>query len=68
MKWGWSDRNSILVNFIHDELLLEVEEEFAKPAMEILKDVMIEVAEEMHEGIPADVEVHSSKNWGEVKE
>lgn len=66
IRWGWSDVNSIMTNIIHDEILLEVPEELKDPAMQLLRDVMIEVAEEMHEGIPADVEVGYGRNWAEA--
>lgn len=65
-KWGWRDVNSIIVNMIHDEILLEVPDELKDAAIQILKEVMIEVAEEMHEGIPAEVEVGFGKTWAEA--
>lgn len=66
MKWGWSDTNSILVNLIHDEILLEVHADLKDAAMQLLSEVMIEVAETMHEGIPADVEIGFGKNWAKA--
>lgn len=34
--------------------------------METLKRIMIETAENMHDGIPADVEVNFGSNWAEA--
>lgn len=62
-RWGWTDCHSPIVNYVHDELLIEVHESGEEQATRLLKEVMIEVAEEMHPGIPADVEIHSGHTW-----
>ena len=62
-QWGWTDTNSPIINYVHDELLLEVPKSKAKSAMKLLSKIMIEVAEEMHDGIPADAEVNSGHTW-----
>lgn len=55
-----------IVNFIHDEILAMAKDERKEWAMETLKRVMIETAENMHEGIPADVEIHFGQTWHEA--
>lgn len=65
-KWGWADNDSILVNLIHDEMLIEVPVLLKDAAMQMLQEVMIEVAEEMHDGIAASVEVKAGQNWHEA--
>lgn len=65
-KWGWADNDSILINLIHDEMLVEVPERLADAAIQMLRETMIEVAEEMHDGIKASVEVKAGANWYEA--
>lgn len=65
-RWGWADTNSVMVNIVHDEILIEVPEQLKDAAIQMLKDVMIEVAESMHDGIPADVEIGFGKNWADA--
>lgn len=65
-KWGWADENSVLVNLVHDEMLIEVPETLKDAAIQLLRETMIEVAEEMHDGIKADVEVKAGQNWHEA--
>lgn len=55
-----------VVNLIHDEILVECDEEIKDRVMEILREVMISTAEEMHPGIPADVEIGWGMNWAEA--
>lgn len=62
-EWGWSDRNSVLVNLMHDELLIEVPMKLKDLAIQMLKKVMIEVAEEMHDGIPSEIEIGHASSW-----
>lgn len=75
--WGWPDRGltthdgfrfdtSPIINIVHDELVLEVPPEVVGLATQVLRKVMIEVAEEMHPGIPADVEIGTGPNWAEA--
>lgn len=52
-----------IINFIHDEILVECIENMKEWTMTNLKSIMIEVAEEMHDGIPADVEIDWGKTW-----
>jgi DNA polymerase-1 len=49
-----------IINYIHDEILVECREDLKDWTMEMLKKVMVKVAEKTHDGVPADVEV----NWG----
>lgn len=65
-KWGWTDKDSILINLIHDEMLIEVPLSLKDAAIQLLGETMIEVAEEMHDGIKADVEVKAGNNWHEA--
>jgi DNA polymerase I len=48
---------------VHDEIVLEIEEGNVAWAMETLERIMIEVAEEMHDGIKGSVEIFSGSSW-----
>lgn len=48
---------------VHDEIVLEVPKSDNIPAQELLRDSMIEVAEEMHDGIKGSVEIFSGASW-----
>ena len=54
-----------IINYIHDEILVECREYLLEWTKETLRDVMISVAEDMHDGIPADVEISSGYSWHE---
>lgn len=54
------------INFIHDEILVMCKEKRSDWAMKNLKKIMIETAENMHEGIPADVEIGCGPSWHEA--
>ena len=54
-----------IINYIHDEILVECREYLLEWTKETLRDVMISVAENMHDGIPADVEISSGYSWYE---
>lgn len=62
---GYSDC-VFIVNYIHDELLIECREDMKDWTMKTLKSIMIETAENMHDGIPADVEIGCGKTWHEA--
>jgi DNA polymerase I-like protein with 3'-5' exonuclease and polymerase domains len=49
--------------FVHDEVIIETEEFLAKEAAEVLEKIMVDVAETMHEGIPAVASVYIGKSW-----
>lgn len=66
MKWGWKDENSILINLMHDEMVFEVGYSMADACLQLGREVMIEVAESIHKGIPADVEGGIGANWSEA--
>jgi len=55
-----------IVNFVHDELLIECKEELKEWTMDTLRKVMIDGAESMHKGIPADVEISSGHSWADA--
>lgn len=55
-----------IVNLIHDEILVECDEDIKEDVSDMLRDTMISVAEEMHPGIPADVEIGFGCTWGEA--
>lgn len=59
---GYHGRVSIL-NYIHDEILLECEKKLLGWTEKTLKNIMLEVAENMHEGIPAEVEIFHGNSW-----
>lgn len=55
-----------VINYVHDEILIECDKKYLDWAMNILKDIMISVAEDMHKGIPADVEIGYGRTWAEA--
>lgn len=64
-KAGYTDCVWI-INYIHDEILVECREDLKSWTMETLKRVMKSVAEKTHDDVPADVEVSSGKSWAEA--
>jgi DNA polymerase-1 len=52
-----------IVNYIHDEILVECREDLVMWTEETLKKVMISVAERTHDTIPADVEANHGLTW-----
>lgn len=52
---------------IHDELVCEVKDEDAKLAAEMVERIMIEVAENIHPGIPSLSETHVGLSWADKK-
>lgn len=64
-KAGYSDR-IWLINYIHDELLVECHKDLKDWTMETLRKIMVQVAEETHDTVPADVEVNFGQNWAEA--
>lgn len=55
-----------VVNFIHDETLVECDERLRSDVIDLVRQVKLDVAAEMHPGIPADVEVGWGHNWAEA--
>lgn len=55
-----------IVNLVHDEILIECDEKIQEQVATIMRDVMLEVAEEIHPGIPADVEIGIGCSWAEA--
>lgn len=55
-----------LINYIHDELLVECKKECQDWTMETLRKVMLETAESAHDGIPADIEIAVADNWADA--
>lgn len=64
-KAGHSDR-VWLINYIHDELLVECHKDLKDWTMDTLKRIMVQTAEETHDGVLADVEVAWGMNWAEA--
>lgn len=60
-KYGYNP----VILLIHDEMVLEVEEELKDEAVSLLNETMVSVAEAMHTGIPAVAEVYVGKSWAE---
>jgi DNA polymerase I-like protein with 3'-5' exonuclease and polymerase domains len=58
-----------LVAWLHDEIVLEVREDQAQRAAEILEQSMIDGFAETFPGAPVNslVEPHSGMSWGEAK-
>lgn len=63
-KYGY---NPILFP-VHDELVLEVEEENVAEGRELLERVMVDVAEAMHPGVPSKADIHVGNRWSDKKE
>lgn len=61
-KWGTLEKSPI-VNFVHDEIVLEVHESAKASAIECLRESMVEVAEKMHPGVPASASIGWGYNW-----
>lgn len=59
--YGWEHK--IVVNWIHDEIVLEVPQNRGEEVLEKAKEIMIQTAEEIHKGIPADVEGYINTRW-----
>lgn len=55
-----------LVNYVHDELLVECREDLRDWTMQTLEHVMKTTAEETHDGVPAEIEVGWGYNWSEA--
>lgn len=64
-KAGYSEF-VFIINYIHDEILVECREDLKEWTMETLKKVMMKVAEKTHDGVPADVEVKSGYSWADA--
>lgn len=56
-----------LILLVHDEMVIEVPKDRAETAAKILKEVMIETAEEMHPGVSANTETTIGKTWAAKK-
>lgn len=52
-----------IINYIHDEILLKCKNHLLEWTEDTLREVMIEVAENMHEGIPCEVEISHGLTW-----
>lgn len=55
-----------LINYIHDEILVECREDLKDWTINILRRIMMETAEETHDGVPADIEIKSGMNWADA--
>ena len=64
-KAGYSDR-VWLINYIHDELLVECHKSLLDWTVKTLERVMVETAEQTHEGVPAKVGVKFGNSWAEA--
>ena len=64
-KAGYSEF-VFIVNYIHDEILVECREDLVTWAEETLKKVMISVAERTHTNVPADVDAKHGINWADA--
>ena len=61
---AWGDlENSLIVNEVHDEIVLEVAIEDVDRAVDEFTKCMISVAEKMHVGVKAAVDVGIGKTW-----
>lgn len=56
----------VVVNYIHDEILVECQEDAKDKVVSMLQNAMLSTAEEMHPGIPAEVEINCGKTWAEA--
>ena len=60
---GIGDWQSPLRLVVHDEIVSEVDKEDEVDFIEMQSRVLVEVAESIHKGIPAAVEVYSGNSW-----
>ncbi len=60
--------NAQIVNIIHDEIIVEVEENQKDAAKDLLKKSMEKAAKRFLKDIPCPVDVVIGKNWEEVKD
>jgi len=61
LEWyGWKE---IVVNRIHDEIVLEIPNEDVEKVKNKVKEIMIQTAEKAHPGVPADVEIYINTKW-----
>lgn len=65
-RWSRSREPFPLILQVHDELVLEVMEENKEYAVELLREVMLDAAEEVIPGIPAKVDIKTGQNWSEI--
>ena len=63
-KAGYSE-NVFIINYIHDEILVECREDLKDWTMETLERVMTSVAEKTHDGVLAAVEVNFGYSWAD---
>lgn len=59
----WPGESFPVVGMVHDEVILHVHKDKAEEYARIIKHDMIQVAEEMHPGIPGEAEVRIGKSW-----
>ena len=60
----WGDlEHSPIVNFVHDEMIIEVAEEDKDRAMKLLDECMVSVAEKMHPGVKAKADIGWGHTW-----
>ena len=64
-KAGYSEY-VFLINYIHDELLVECREDLKDWTMETLHRVMKDTAEQTHDGVPAEIEVAWGHSWADA--
>jgi DNA polymerase-1 len=64
--YGWDKK--LIVNWMHDEIVMECPETVAEEVQTKAIEIMIQVAEETHPGIPASVESYISKVWSEKQD
>lgn len=50
---------------VHDEILIEVPEEEAAHAKEVLNDIMVRAGKEFIDPVPVEAEVKAGRSWGE---
>ena len=50
---------------VHDEILIEVPEEEAEHAKEVLNDIMVRAGKEFIDPVPVEAEVKVGRSWGE---
>ena len=57
-------QNSPLRLIVHDEICIEIEKGNCDWAKKELEKIMVEVAEEMHDGIKGIAEIYTGNSWG----
>lgn len=60
---GWHERKNRIALVLHDEILLQVEEQHAEEAREVMEKLMLKAGRKFLKRIPVEVNLGSGPNW-----